>query len=328
MNVELLYCLNGRKLEKWKALRAESGLAPTESPEVTAMVFDDDRLIATGSREGNVLKLIAVAVDRQGEDLTSHVITALRGEALSKGYRHLFIYTKPKNKYLFSSLFFYPVAETKDVLLMEDRRCGIEEYVSSIEKHDTSGTVGAIVMNANPFTLGHQYLVEIAAGECERVYVFVLSEDKSEFSTEDRLNMVRLGVAHLRNVTVTETGPYLISSATFPTYFLKDRDSAYDVQCGLDIEIFSKIVAKRLAITRRYVGSEPLSAMTAKYNQALFEHLPRNGIEYVEIPRKNVEEMPISASRVRELVKKKDMETLRAFLPQSTLNYLKNKEII
>jgi len=211
---------------------------------------------------------------------------------------------------------------------MEDRRDGIATYLKSIPKLNASGKVGAIVMNANPFTLGHQYLVESAAKQCEQVYVFVLSEDKSEFSALDRLNMVRLGTTHLSNVTVAETGPYMISSATFPTYFLKDRDNAYEVQCGLDIEIFSKIIAKELSITHRFVGSEPLSAMTDKYNQNLAKYLPENGIQYVEIERKTADQTPISASCVRKLIENKDVGTLGAFLPESTLNYLKNKDFI
>ncbi|MBE6639705.1 MAG: [citrate (pro-3S)-lyase] ligase [Ruminococcaceae bacterium] len=328
MNIELHHRLSGQKLEKWHSLLRQAELAQTEDPDVIALVFDGDRLIATGARQENVLKLIAVAVDRQGEDLTSCVITALKNEAFAKGHRHLFIYTKPKNKFMFSSLFFYPIAQTKDVLLMEDRRDGIATYLKSIPKLNASGKVGAIVMNANPFTLGHQYLVESAAKQCEQVYVFVLSEDKSEFSALDRLNMVRLGTTHLSNVTVAETGPYMISSATFPTYFLKDRDNAYEVQCGLDIEIFSKIIAKELSITHRFVGSEPLSAMTDKYNQNLAKYLPENGIQYVEIERKTADQTPISASCVRKLIENKDVGTLGAFLPESTLNYLKNKDFI
>ncbi|MBE6672861.1 MAG: [citrate (pro-3S)-lyase] ligase [Ruminococcaceae bacterium] len=328
MNIELHHRLSGQKLKKWLSLLEQAGLVQTEEPDVIALVFEGDQLIATGARQENVLKLIAVAADRQGEDLTSRVITALKSEALEQGYRHLFIYTKPQNKWMFSSLFFYPVAQTKSVLLMEDRRDGISTYLKSIPKPGAVGKVGAIIMNANPFTLGHQYLVESAARQCDYVYVFVLSEDKSEFSALDRLNMVRLGTAHLSNVTVTETGPYMISAATFPTYFLKDRDNACEVQCGLDIEIFSKIIAKELSITHRFVGSEPLSAMTDKYNRSLAKHLPENGIAYVEIERKTADQTPISASLVRKLIKSKDAGSLGAFLPESTLNYLKNKDII
>ena len=328
MNIELHHRLSGQKLEKWLSLLAKAGLCQTEKPDVVALVFDEDQLIATGARQENVLKLSAVAPERQGEDLTARVITALKNQAMEQGHRHLFIYTKPQNKWMFSSLFFYPVAQTQNVLLMEDRKDGIAAYLKSIPKSSKEGKVGAIVMNANPFTLGHQYLVESAVKQCGQVYVFVLSEDKSEFSALDRLNMVKCGTAHLPNVTVTETGPYMISSATFPTYFLKDRDSASEVHCALDIEIFSKIIAKELGITHRFVGSEPFSAMTDKYNQRLAKHLPEHGIAYVEIERKTADQTPISASKVRNMIESKQTEALSAFLPESTLNYLKNKDII
>lgn len=326
MNIELHHRLSGRKLEKWHALLKEAGLVQTEEPDVIALVFDEDRLIATGARQDNVIKLIAVAADRQGEDLTSCVITALKNEALAAGHRHLFIYTKPKNKFTFSSLFFYPIAETKDVLLMEDRRDGIASYLKSIPAPKAGGKVGAIVMNANPFTLGHQYLVERASLQCDQVYVFVLSEDKSDFSALDRLNMVRLGTAHLPNVTVTETGPYMISSATFPTYFLKDRDSAEQVHCLLDIEIFTRYYAPKFGITRRYVGTEPLSPMTNQYNEALKAHLPQRGIALHEIPRLELEDTPISASAVRAHLQKGELEALETLLPKTTYEYLKTHQ--
>ena len=188
------------------------------------------------------------------------------------------------------------------------------------------GTVGALVMNCNPFTKGHQYLIEAAAKECQRVYVFVLSEDKSQFSAKDRMEMVKLGTSHIPNVTVLPTGPYLISSATFPTYFLKDRESAQQVHCLLDIEIFCRYYAPRLGISRRYVGTEPLSPMTAQYNEALKENLPQKGIRVIEVPRLELD-VPISASAVRTALKAGDENTLKAILPQSTYDYLKEHNL-
>ena len=101
-----------------------------------------------------------------------------------------------------SSLFFYPIASTENVLLMESKQNGIEEFVSSLSTKKHSDKIGALVMNCNPFTLGHLSLIESAAAECDHVYVFVLSEDKSRFSANDRLAMVKLGVVHLENVSV------------------------------------------------------------------------------------------------------------------------------
>ena len=167
-------------------------------------------------------------------------------------------------------------------------------------------------MNCNPFTKGHRYLIETAAAECDRLYVFVLSEDKSEFSAKDRLEMVRLGTADISNVTVLPTGPYLISSATFPTYFLKERDKAQQIHCLLDIEIFCQYFVPKFGITHRYIGTEPLSAMTNQYNEALLAHLPQKGISVRQIPRMELDGIPVSASAVRKALVEENTEALES----------------
>ena len=304
---------------------ARTGLEPDENREQTVLVWDNDTLIATGSRQENLLKCIAVDPTRQGEGLLATVLTALRQEAFRNGYRHLFLYTKPQNEYLFRSLFFYPVAKTENVLLMEDSKDGIQQFLNMLPVAEGK-TVGAAVMNCDPFTLGHQYLIETAAAECDQVYVFVLSEDKGHFTASDRLEMVKAGTAHLPNVTILPTGPYLISSATFPTYFLKNQEQAGQIQCLLDIEIFCKYFAAKFGITRRYVGTEPLSPVTEMYNEALEQHLPGRGIEVRKIPRLEKDGTPVSASAVRKNLQNSD--ALASIVPSTTLAYLKDKHLI
>ena len=328
MNTELITHFTEEKRKTWTSFLQRAGLMADNEVEQTVLVWDEGTLIACGSRQGNLLKCIAVDSSRQGEGLTATLLTALRQEAFQAGYRHLFLYTKPENRAMFASLFFYPIAETSTVLLMENRKDGIKEFLSSLPPAVTSGTVGSIVMNCNPFTLGHQYLIETAAGECDHLYVFVLSEDKSRFSADDRLEMVKLGCTHLENVTVLPTGPYLISSATFPTYFLKERDLAGQIQCLLDIEIFKTYYAPRFSITCRYVGTEPLSPMTAQYNEALKEHLPLSGITLKELPRLSQEGAPISASAVRALMDEGNYAAITRLLPKTTLDYLKTKGLL
>lgn len=322
MYVELTGVPKGTKRDHWEALLKRCALVPDAQIESTVLVWEDDELIATGSRQGNLLKCIAVDIMHQGEDLTSTVLTNLRQDAFSHGYNHLFLYTKPANEFMFSSLFFYPIAKTGNVLLMENKRDGIRNFLASLPAQETAGTIGAAVMNCNPFTKGHRYLIETAAKECDRLYIFVLSEDKSEFSAKDRLEMVKLGTADLPNVTVLTTGPYLISSATFPTYFLKDRDNAEQVHCLLDIEIFCKYFVPKFGIQCRFVGTEPLSAMTDQYNCALKTHLPEKGITVREIPRLELEGTPISASAVRRCMQNGDLQTLQRLLPETTWNYI------
>lgn len=325
MDIEVLASLRGRKLEIWREFLLRAGLEPDGSVEQTALVWDDDSLVATGSRQGNLLKCIAVDEQRQGEGLLAKVLTPLRQDAFAQGYRHLFLYTKPGNEPLFSSLFFYPVARTEQVLLMEDEKNGIQKFLRNLPVEESPGTVGAVVMNCDPFTLGHRHLIETASKECGRVYVFVLSEDRSHFPAADRLELVKKGTADLPNVTVFPTGPYLISLATFPTYFLKEREKAGQIQCLLDIEIFTNYFAPRFSITHRYVGTEPLSPMTKQYNDALRRHLPGRGIALREVPRLEHNAVPVSASAVRKALATGALEEIRALVPQTTFDYLLTK---
>jgi len=323
MDIELRKNLPGSTLAAWNMLLLKTGLKAEQLPETTVLIWEDEQLIATGSRQDNVLKYIAVDPAHQGEGLLASVISTLRQEAFAAGISHLFLYTKPQNRELFTPLFFYPIACSENVLLMEDRRNGILEHLSSLPEAKC-GQNGAIVMNCNPFTKGHQYLIETAAQECAHLYVFILSEDKSRFSAADRLEMARLGTAHLKNVTVLPSGPYMISSATFPTYFLKENLCVGAVQCLLDIEIFTRYYAPHFNITRRYVGTEPNCAVTNAYNEALQAHLPKHGIALRQINRITLDSAPISASAVRAAMDRGDWAFVERVVPQTTFDYLKS----
>lgn len=328
MDIALHCPLQGTKVKIWSDFLARAGLVADSDAEQTVLVWDDEQLIATGSRTGNLLKYIAVDPARQGEGLLAKVLTALRQEAFREGHQHLFLYTKPANRALFSDLLFYPVAQTGDVLLMEDRKDGISSFIQALSPQKRTGKIGAAVMNCDPFTLGHQYLIETAAKDCDHLYVFVLSEDKSHFSATDRLEMVRRGTEQFSNVTVLPTGPYLISSATFPTYFLKNRDQAEQIHCQLDVEIFARHFAPAFSVSARYVGTEPLSELTNQYNEVLKAQLPQHGIGVVEIPRRALEDTPISASAVRKALENKDQQALRSLVPHTTFTYLKDKHFL
>ncbi len=328
MYVELLSRFDERKKQIWQTFIKKAGLEPDTDVTQTALLWDGDILVAAGSRNGNLLKCIAVEHSRQGEDLTSSVLSTLRQEAFSEGHRHLFLYTKPENENMFSSLFFYPVAKTDKVLLMENSRNGIKDFLDSMPLSPAFGKTGAVVMNCNPFTLGHRYLIETAAKECDRLYVFVVSENKSRFSFEERIHMVKLGTADINNVSVLSTGPYLVSSATFPTYFLKERENAGEIKCLLDIEIFTKYFVPKFSIKCRYVGTEPFSQMTDQYNKALRSNLPQRGVELKEIQRLEISDSPVSASQVRRLIDIGDAEKIRQLVPKTTFNFLKTNGVI
>ena len=322
MDILVYNTLPPAKYTLWQDLLHRLDLSCQETVEQTVLIMEADQLIATGSRTKNLLKYIAVDPAWQGQNLTATVLTYLRQAALQAGYRRLFLYTKPANADMFTPLFFYPVAQTSNVLLMENTANGIQQFLHTLTRMPTQGVIGAVVMNCDPFTQGHRYLVQTAASECDWLYVFVLSEDSGFFSAQDRMQMVKLGTADLSNVTVLPTGDYLISAATFPTYFLKNRDQAATAQCQLDIAIFTQHFAPHFGITHRYVGSEPLSALTDMYNQQLFAQLPQQGIRVQQIPRLCHNGNPISASAVRDLLQKGYWDRLQPLVPPSTFSYM------
>ncbi len=308
MDLQYGHPFKGRKLDDLKAFLHSMGLDYDERIDFTVIGTDDDgAIIACASLDQNICKCIAVSDDHQGEGITATLITELRKEAFARNADHLFLFTKPMNRAQFTDMAFFPIGQTTDVLLMESKRNCARDYARSLKEdapaaaNGQPGRIGAIVMNANPFTAGHRYLVETAAKECELVHVFVVSEDKSYFSFAERWKRVTEGVADIPNVRVHETKQYMISSVTFPTYFIKDKARIEDVRCRLDLAVFADVFAKEMGITVRYVGTEPNDKVTALYNEIMKEYLPGKGIEVREIPRLTDENGEvISASRIRK----------------------------
>ena len=177
---------------------------------------------------------------------------------------------------------------------------------------------GVVVMNCNPFTLGHRYLIEQAAKQVERLFVMVVREDCSLFAYAERKAMVEQGVAHLENVTVIDGSEYAISQATFPTYFLKRLDDAADTQMLLDLDLFRRHIAPALGATVRFVGTEPTDRLTRRYNQLMHKVLA----DVRETARLEKKGNAVSASRVRKAMEQGDMSTIRQLVPPTTLPYI------
>ena len=288
---------------------------------IAAMLDEEGNVIATGSCFGQTLRCFAVSTEHQGEGLLNQIISHLMEYQLSRGNSHLFLYTKVKTAKFFESLGFYEIARVEGTLVfMENRRSGFSGYLKNLEKTARPGLSAAIVMNANPFTLGHQYLVETAAAQCDTLHLFVLSEDASLVPFSVRKELVRLGTEHLKNVVLHDSGPYMISNATFPSYFLKDAAAVIQGHAKLDLAVFARI-AQTLGVTVRYVGEEPNSQVTGIYNSIMEQSLPKYGITCRVIPRKASEGKAISASTVRKALQAGDWETLKILVPQTTLDY-------
>ena len=314
------------KLNELKEFLEQMGLRYDDGIEHTVVIRDgNDRIAACASLQGNVIKCVAVSPALQGEGVTATLMTSLKREAFERGHRHLFLYTKPENAAQFGGTGFYEIARTGSVLLMESRRGGFDAWVESVRCAQSGAVIGAAVMNCNPMTLGHRYLIEQAAAQCDTLYLFVVSEDKSAVAAADRRRIVEEASADLKNVRVVGTDRYLISSATFPDYFLKDKSKGGAVWTGLDIAVFCR-AAQKLGITKRFVGSEPFCPTTGAYNAAMREQLPGCGIELIELPRFEQGGMAISATQVRALVAQGRWQETQKLVPEATWRYLENEE--
>lgn len=324
--------LNDAKVRtKWQAFLKSLGIANFSDREVdkidfTIGIYNGDELVATGSAAGNVLKYVGVC--NKGVTTGSR-FNAIVGELVNRLFQqqvfHIFVFTKKKYSESFQHIGFEQLGDTDVAAFLEMGDPNIHDYLNDLLKvpNQQYQQIGAVVMNANPFTLGHRYLVEKAAKENDFVYVFVVSANTSLFSADERLQLVREGLSDLDNVVVVAGGDYMVSYATFPAYFLPDNVTATDYQTALDARVFKIQIAPALHITTRYVGSEPLSKTTNQYNQALKRELPPD-VQVVEVPRKQDQTgAVITATRVRKAIKAGDLSNIIESLPSSTYDFIK-----
>lgn len=270
----------------------------------------------------------------------NQIVTHLISVQFERGNTHLFLYTKCNSAKFFGDLGFYEIARIDgQIVFMENRKTGFTSYLEKLKKeteqsevfqrfncNDPAKTkIAALVMNANPFTLGHQYLVEKAASENDILHLFIVSEDQSLVPFSVRKKLVLEGTAHLKNIIYHESGPYIISNATFPSYFQKDADAVMESHANLDLTIFVRI-AQALGINCRYVGEEPNSQVTGIYNKIMAKKLPENQIACKIIPRKEANDSVISASTVRTALKCDKIDLLKTLVPETTFRYFQSAE--
>lgn len=357
MEIQTLNPTTPRQRQRIEAFLKRNGLRFDDMHYYAAVTDDDGEMIAGGGLKGNVIKCVAVDDAHKGEAIANTLISHLIAHANEEGYSNVMLFTKPKNRQLFESLSFRLLAEAPEAVLMETGIGGINNTVEALKKIKEEGEVckennqeckkeektnlnittpqhlnpstpqpltattplrGVVVMNCNPFTLGHRYLIEQAAKQVERLFVMVVREDCSLFSYAERKAMVEQGVAHLKNVTVIDGSEYAINQATFPTYFLKRLDDAADTQMLLDLDLFRRHIAPALGATVRFVGTEPTDRLTRRYNQLMHEVLA----DVRETARLEKEGNAVSASRVRKAMEQGDMNVIRQLVPPTTLPYI------
>lgn len=317
--------------EKAKVVEFLKGfdLTFTGNIDYTMGLFDDGVLIATGSLGGRVMRDIAISNAYQGKGLTHRIIRNLEAESHRRGITSNQIFTKPKNVPVFEHMGFKAVAVAEPYAgLLEKGENTLDAYLDRIRTLLGTGegrNRGAIVMNCNPFTLGHRSLVEYAVNNCDEVIIFAVQEDRSIFPFSDRFSLMKQGVADMRSVQIVSGGDFIISNATFPTYFIKGTEELA-AQTKLDATVFATRIAPALNITVRFVGEEPTDKTTLAYNQAMEEVFSHNGIELKVVPREQKGDQIVSASSVRRALSEDDWETVRRMVPKTTLTYLQSEQ--
>ena len=355
MEIQTLNPATPRQRQRIEAFLKRNALRIDDMNYYAAVLDDDGEMIAGGGLKDDVIKCVAVDDAHKGEAIANTLVSHLISHANQEGYGCIKLFTKPKNRQLFESLSFRLLAEAPEAVLMETGIGGISNTVEALKKikeesekykeynkeckedskecrentsylttsppqhlNTTMQPTGCIVMNCNPFTLGHRYLIEQAAKQVEQLYVMVVREDCSLFAYTERKAMVEQGVADIENVNVIDGSDYAISRATFPTYFLKRLDDAADTQMLLDLDLFRRHIAPALGATVRFVGTEPTDQLTRRYNQLMHEALK----DVREINRLEKDGNAVSASRVRKAMEEGDMNTIRQLVPPTTLPYI------
>lgn len=340
MNILELHPTIPRQRRQIEMFLQTNGLRYDDVDYYAAIVDESfDEMIAGGGLKGSVIKCVAVADGHKGEAVANVIVSHLIAKANAEGCQCVKLYTKPDNRQLFESLSFRLIAESPNAILMETGVGGIEKYSEELRvkseelgvkneelKNDESVVsnarkpIGVIVMNANPFTLGHRFLVEQSSELVERLYVVVVREDCSMFSYNERKAMVSQGVRDIGNVVVVDGSDYAVSAATFPTYFLKQLSDATDTQIILDLDLYRRRIAPALGATIRFFGSEPTDPLTRRYNELMHKQL---GEEHVhEIQRKQQEGSAISASRVRKAMMEGCIWDAIQLVPPTTIPYI------
>ena len=357
MEIQTLNPTTPRQRQRIEAFLKRNGLRFDNMHYYAAITDDDGEIIAGGGLKGNVIKCVAVDDAHKGEAIANTLISHLIAHANEEGHSNVMLFTKPKNRQLFVSLSFRLLAEAPEAILMETGIGGISNTVEALKKikeksekykeynkeckedskkcrentsylntstpqhlNTTMQPTGCIVMNCNPFTLGHRYLVESASRMVEHLFVIVVREDRSAFSYQERKAMVTAGTADLKNVTVCDGSEYAISNTTFPTYFLKRLSDATDTQILLDLDLFRRHIAPALGAEVRFVGTEPTDELTRRYNELMMESLGKDHV--VQIPRLENGGVAVSASRVRRAMDSNSLKEAAQLVPPTTLPYI------
>jgi [citrate (pro-3S)-lyase] ligase len=308
-----------------RRLIESQGLAFEEGSDELVGIYDATRLAAVAARSGYVLKMFAVDDSCQGGEALGALVTTLTSLGRAAGHDAFLVFTRPEHARSFEYCGFRLLVATGAVALLESGR-GLERYLDARRHLRRDGTNGAVVVNGNPFTRGHQYLVETAAAQVDTLYLFIVREDRSAFPFAVRYRLAEEATRHLPTVVLLDTSRYAVSAGTFPSYFLRQNDERARLQMEVDVRLFGMYLAPAFGITKRFVGHEPYCETTAGYNRTLKDVLPEYGVGLVEVERTARDGRFISATDVRAALAVGDIAAVEGQVPPTTLAFLRSPE--
>jgi [citrate (pro-3S)-lyase] ligase len=308
-----------------RRLIESQGLAFEDGCDELVGIYDSTCLVAVAARAGYVLKMFAVDDSCQGGEALGALVTTLTSLGRAAGHDALLVFTRSEHAASFEHCGFRLLVATGAVALLE---CGggLDRYLDAHRHLRRDGTNGAVVINGNPFTRGHQYLVETAAAQVDTLYVFIVREDRSVFPFAARFRLAEEATRHLSNVVLLDTSRYAVSAGTFPSYFLRQNDEKARLQMEVDVRVFATHLAPAFGITQRFVGHEPYCDTTAGYNRTMKDVLPQFGIALVEVDRTALDGRFISATDVRAALAAGDVAAVESQVPPTTLAFLQSPE--
>lgn len=284
-------------------------------------IHDQDEIIATASIANNVMKCFLIKEEYKGLGITNKLFYHLENVLIDRGMNHYFVFTSPENEQIFTSLNMTRIVKTMNTVLLEGGKQITQELTRLKEEYQLSDDKkGCIIINANPLTNGHMYLIDEARKASKELLIFVVSEDLSTFPFEDRFAIIKEATKDMEDVTVLPSLSYLVSRITFPKYFLREDQLVNSEQTLIDVLVYKEYYRKIFNIKNRFLGEEPYSYNTNKYNETLKSYL---NDQITIIKRKEHNNKAISASTVRKLIKADKMDHLSEYVPKATLDYLK-----
>lgn len=325
LNFKIKYISNNNEeyISKIKYFLSQQNLNFDIVDECGIILSENNQIIGLICRYQNNLKCLAIDKKHQNQNMASYLITYMIEKIYIHGFNEVFVFTKPEYLAIFQNLGFDLIYDNKDFAFLTNRYDLLLKYIDYLKNQKKmSFNSGAIVMNANPFTKGHEFLIKKALEESDLVYVILVKEKASFFDYQKRIDMVKLGVKDMNNVVVLEGSNYLVSKNVFPSYFLPSPKAAIKQQTILDTYIFINYIVKHLDIKKRFVGEEPYSKTTNYYNETLKMILNSNDLKLIIFPRLSYNNKIISATQIRKLFVKGDFANISALVPLTTLNYL------